>query len=264
MNIGVWIGLLGGLAIVLSNIIGKSAGQAFVNGHGILVVVGGTFAAMLISTPIGTSFSALKALLRLLLPQREMSVDEAVAEGVRLARVAQGGGGLLALRDEGRGILDGFVNRAIMVAISTGESDETRRIMEKEIKHRRLARQEDANFWRTVSVLSPMFGIMGTLLGMIHVLSTLSDPSKMGPYMALALSSAFIGIGMANLLCVPVAGQLRLTAMRETLILEIVLEGVLDITSGKAPYLVELHLASYSEQRRLDMASGLRSPEAAA
>jgi chemotaxis protein MotA len=255
------IGFSAGLGVILWNIFGQTSGKAFVNSHGALVVLGGTMAAMLINTQLSLLGDALVALFRVLIPEKRVNSEEALAEVVRLARLAQSGGGLLALRDEGRAMMEGFSNRAIMVAISTGEVAETRRIMETEIKHRRIRRQETANVWRTVSVLFPMFGIMGTLLGMIQVLSTLSDPSKMGPYMALALSSAFIGISMANLLCVPVAGQIRSEAMAETHTLEILLEGILDIAAGKPPYLVELHLAAYSEQRRLEMSSGLRSTE---
>jgi chemotaxis protein MotA len=73
--------------------------------------------------------------------------------------------------------------------------------------------------------------------------------------MALALSSAFLGIMIANFICVPVAGRIRLRAHQETLALEVMLAGVLDIAAGKAPYLVQLHLASYSEKRRSELQS---------
>jgi len=104
-----------------------------------------------------------------------------------------------------------------------------------------------------------MFGLLGTLMGMIQVLETVSTPTKVGPAMALALSSAFVGIAMANLVCVPLAGQMRLRAMTETKLLEMILEGVLDIAAGKPSSLVELHLVSYSQSRR---ATAARAPEA--
>ena len=149
---------------------------------------------------------------------------------------------------------DGFLHRAIGVAIATGETADTRRVMEKEVKQLRIGRQEDANVFRTIGTLAPMFGILGTLLGMIQVLGTMSaDPTKVGPSMALALSSAFLGISVANFFCVPVAGHIRLAAMRETMVLELLLEGLLDIAAGKPPYLVEMHMASYSSQRRKEL-----------
>jgi chemotaxis protein MotA len=266
MNIGVWVGLIGGVAIVVWNIFGETAGRAFLNSHGVFVVVGGTIAAVMVSTPLRIIGKGLLSMLRMFVPGRQVSPEEVIDEMVRLARRAQEGGGLLALREEGRDFLEGFPHRAIMVAISAGEVSQTRQILEKEVKQKRIGRQEEVNFWRTVSVLSPMFGIMGTLLGMIQVLGTLQDPTKVGPYMALALSSAFLGIGIANLFCVPVAGFIRLAGQRETLIYEIALEGILDISSGKAPFLVEMHLSSYSEARSVSVLGegGPRPPAPAA
>jgi len=92
-----------------------------------------------------------------------------------------------------------------------------------------------------------MFGLLGTLLGMLKALTAMSDPAKLGPAMALALSSAFIGIGVANFLCIPIAGQIRLLAMRETLLLEMILEGALDIAVNRPAYQVEMRMASYLE-----------------
>ena len=99
---------------------------------------------------------------------------------------------------------------------------------------------------------------------MIRVLGTISEPTKLAPYMALALSSAFLGIALANFVCVPLAGAIRLMSLRETVLLELLLEGVLDIVAGKAPYLVELHLAAYSAQRRAQLEAREAAPAPAA
>jgi len=123
-------------------------------------------------------------------------------------------------------------------------------MLETQIRQMRILRQEDANFMRTMGTLSPMFGLLGTLLGMVQVMETVSTPTKVGPAMALALSSAFVGIAMANIVCVPLAGQMRLRAMKETKLLEMILEGVLDIAAGKPSALVELHLDSYAQSLR--------------
>ena len=255
MNIGAWIGLLAGACLAYWGSTVSGAGKNLLDSHGILIVLGGTAGAVLVSAPLRRIFAALRAFLALLLPGRETSPEDAIAEIARLARKSQAGGGILALRDDGRDTAGGFLNRAITVAIAAGEAAETRRILEMEVKQRRLGRQEEANLWRTVGVLSPMFGIMGTLLGMIQVMGTLSDPTKMAPSMALALTSALLGIGISNFLCIPVAGHIRLKGINEALLRELLLEGVLDISAGKPAYLIELHLASYSERRRADMAA---------
>jgi chemotaxis protein MotA len=186
----------------------------------------------------------------LFLPLRLPGEEAIIAEMSRLARRAQSEGGLLALQGESPDFAGGFLNRAINVAIATGESHEARRVLETEIRQLRIRRQEDANLLRTMGTLSPMFGLLGTLIGMIKVLQTVSTPTKVGPAMALALSSAFVGIASANLVCVPLAGQIRLRTITETILLEMILEGVLDIAAGKPSSLVEMHLVSYAQSRQ--------------
>jgi chemotaxis protein MotA len=213
--------------------------------HGIVVVLGGAAAAMMISTPAAQLFGAMRAMLWVLSPGRLPSPEEISAEIGRLSRLAHAQGGLLALRGESVDFAGGFLHRSISAAAACGETDAARQILELEVRRKRVARQEDANVFRTLGTLAPMFGLMGTLLGMLKVLTNMSEPTKLGPAMALALSSAFIGIGMANLFCVPMAGQIRLLSMRETQALEMMIEGVLAIAMNQPTYQVELRMGAY-------------------
>ena len=250
MNWTFWLGIAAGGVLAWWSFKEGGGGRTLFSLHGIVIVLGGTVVATLINCPFRHIVSALGSIVSLFLPSRLPAPGDIVGEMTRLARRAQTEGGLLSLQGESANFAGGFLNRAINVAIATGESDETRRILESEVRRMRIQAQEDANLLRTMGTLSPMFGLLGTLLGMIRVLETISTPAKVGPAMALALSSAFIGISFANLVCVPVAGQLRLRAINETMVLEMILEGVLDISAGKPPSIVELHLLSYSAQRQ--------------
>ncbi len=262
MNLGLWIGLIAGGSLASWSILTTGASGALLNVHGVVIVIGGTMAATLINCPLETIRSAFSNFFSLLGKNKLPTTEQAIGEVVELAREAHAGGGILSLRDSGGDLAEGFGHRAITTAIATGETNRTRQIMESEIKQSRIIRMEDTNVFRTIATLSPMFGILGTLLGMIEVLGALQDPTKVGPAMALALSSAFLGIAIANFVCVPIAGRIRAAAMRETLVLEVILEGVLDIASGQAPYIVELRLASYSYERRseLEAAEGPGAP----
>jgi chemotaxis protein MotA len=255
VNISLWVGFSLGAYLCYWGVTSSGSVGALINAHGLVIVVGGTAAATLVSHPLSRMITAFRQLLILFSPTKIPTPAEAIEEAVRLARVAQEGGGLLSLQDEGREFADGFGHRAITVAIASGEFARTRSVMVTQIKQTRIMRMEDANVFRTIGVLSPMFGILGTLLGMIQVLGSLQDPSKVGPAMALALSSAFVGIAIANFICIPLAGQVRLEAQRETLVYDILLEGILDIQAGKAPYLVELALASFSQERQSELAA---------
>lgn len=250
MNLSVWTGVAVAALLVSVGVVRSGGSSAIFNRHALLTVFGGTTAAMCIGFPFRQLWSAAGRLGALFLPNRVPDPEAVVAELHRLARRAQAEGGLLSLQNEPMELADGFLRRAFVVAAAAGETGETRRIMEAEIRQTRIGRQEDANVFRTMGMLAPMFGLLGTLVGMIQVLESISEPNKVGPAMALALSSAFFGIGLANFLCIPIAGQIRALAMRETLVLEMLLEGLLDVMAGKAPYLVEMHLLSYARRAR--------------
>ncbi len=256
MNISLWIGLVAAAFLVRWGV----ARAGYLNGsadvEGIIVVLGGLASALLINCSFGQLFAAARSCAKLFLPSSLPAPEDAIVEVIRLARKAHKEGGVLSLQDDAREFAGGFLHRAIVAAIASGEVDETRRIVEAEIRQLRVSRQEEANVFRTAGTLSPMFGLLGTLLGMVKVLGSMSDPVKAGAAMAIALSSAFLGIALSNFLCIPLAGQIRLASMKETMIYELMLEGVLDIASGKAPYVVELHLSAYARDRRAQIEAG--------
>lgn len=244
-NISLWLGFISAGLILSWSLLQQGVARNTLNAHGLIIVLAGAAAAMLISTPAAQLFSALRALLWIMAPSGLPSRAEAAAEILRLSQKARAEGGLLALRDESPDFAGGFLRRALATAAACSETSAARELLEAEIRNRRLARQEDANVFRTLGTLSPMFGLLGTLLGMLKVLSTMSNPSKLGPAMALALSSAFIGIVVSNFFCIPISGQIRLLAMRETFLLEMILEGALDIAVNRPAYQVELRMAAY-------------------
>jgi chemotaxis protein MotA len=248
-NFTLWLGVLSAAAVLAWSLIQPGASRNIMDLHGVVVVLGGASAAMLISTPAAQLFSAVRAVGWILNPDKLAAPEEIAAEIVRLSRRAHAQGGLLALRGESEDFAGGFLNRAISAAASCGETEAARQILELEVRRKRIARQEDANVFRTLGTLAPMFGLMGTLLGMLKVLSNMSDPAKLGPAMALALSSAFLGIGLANLFCIPMAGQIRLLAMRETQVLEMLIEGVLAIAMNQPTYQLQLRMAAYLDGR---------------
>lgn len=260
--IGVWLGLAAAAAVIAWGFSQSGASLLISNLHGVGIVFGGSLAALLINTPLSQAASAAARLMSLLVPTGFPSPQAAAEEAVKLARKAKEEGGILALQQESLDFADGFLHRAIVVAVTSSEAAEIRSVMEAEIRQLRVSRQEDSNVFRTLGILAPMFGLMGTLLGMIHVLRVLTEPTKLGTAMAMALSSALVGIMVANFFCVPVAGRIRLEAMKDGLVREILLEGVLAIFEGKAPYLVELHLASYARRRRAELSAQAAAPPA--
>ena len=241
------VGFLLGGAVVGWGILSSGIADKLADPHGIIIVLGGTLSATVVNTSFKRFVTGVKALGDIFLSPRTPSVEAIVRMLTGMAETAQKQGGIMALSNTDAAFAGGFLKRAVSVAMISAESRETRNILEEEIRRRRLDIQEDSNFYRTAGVLSPMFGLIGTLFGIIQTLSNISDPTMIGRSMAVAISSAFFGIGLSNLLFVPVANKIRLRAVEETLALQLILEGVIDIMSGKTPHLIEMHLRGYQQ-----------------
>lgn len=248
MDIMTIVGVALGAFVMLWGVMTSGIADKLLNAHGIVIVVGGTLAATVINTSYKRFLAGSKALGDIFLRQPLPSVDECVRTIIQMSDTAQKQGGIMALTNVDPRFAGGFLKRAVGVAMVSAQSMETRNILEEEIRRRRLDISEDSNFYRTAGVLSPMFGLIGTLFGIIQTLSNISDPTLIGKSMATAISSAFFGIALSNLVFVPVANKIRLRAMEETLILQLLLEGVMDIMSGKTPHLIEMHLRGYQQE----------------
>jgi len=255
MDLSTTFGFLGAVAVLIWGINSTGVGHIFINAHGIVIVVVGSFASMALNTPLSMLWSAIKGFGRMFLSPRIPHADALIPEVVKLSEKARSEGGLLTLQDEGKDIAGGFLNRILNIAITSGETNEARKIIEEEIRQIRSRHIEDQNVFRTWGILAPMFGLLGTLLGIIEVLQKMSDPTAVGPAMGVAITSAFYGITLANVFCVPIAGKLRIRMNEEVLAYMLLLEGVLDIMDSKPPYLVEMHLNAYALEKKKKLAS---------
>lgn len=251
MDIMTLIGVIAGVLIMVWAVVTSTVGQVIFNVHGIFIVFGGTLAATAINATRRGFVSGLKSFALVVKKQNLPGVRETIDTIVGLSDTAHKEGGIMALQNVDAVFADGFLKRAVTIAMTSGQVKETREILEEEIRRKRLSRQEDSNFYRTMSILSPMFGLIGTLFGIVQTLNDLTDPSRIGRSMAIAISSALYGIGLANFLFVPVANKLRFKAMQETMILQLVMEGVIAIMSGKPPHLIDMHLKGYLSQENM-------------
>ena len=245
MDLMTIIGFVMGAAVVTWGAFSTGVADNIMNSHGIVIVLGGTLASTIINTSFKRFTAGIKTLGDIFSAPKTPPMDVAVRMMVGMAETAQKQGGIMALTNADPAFAGGFLKRAVSVAMISAESRETRGILEEEIRLRRLDVSEDSNLFRTMGVLSPMFGLIGTLFGIIQTLSNISDPTTIGRSMATAISSAFFGIALSNIVFVPVANKIRLRAMEETLVLQLILEGVIDIMAGKTPHLIGMHLRGF-------------------
>lgn len=255
------LGVLTGIGVFYYGMSESHSLTVFLNWHGILLVFGGTLSAVLINASFSVLFQALRAAITIFLPKRNPAVEKAVPLMVNLAERARRDG-MASIQDEGQNFGDGFLSKTLDVALGSGDERFVRKVLEDTVNNIRQRHREIANIFRTMAVLAPMFGLLGTLMGIVQVLQNITEPQTIGAAMAVALSSAFYGILFANLICVPIAGKLRMRSLDECLLKEVIVEGIIEIIfTNRIPMLIEQHLISYV--RAKEQAAAMKAPEVA-
>jgi len=222
----------------------KQLSSSLVNLHGVTVVIGGCAVAMLVNTPFRYLIKALTELKILILEGDSANLRKIVPVITNLAEQCRMKG-LSALKDTDSDIARGFLTRASLAALEYNDYNFVKQVMEQEINQAADELNEIANVYRTMSILMPMFGLLGTLIGIIGVLRDLSNPENVGPAMGVAITSAFYGIFLANMVCVPIAGKIRARIWMEVKMKAMILDGVLEIMKGSIPIVVERRMQSY-------------------
>jgi len=218
--------------------------DALFNFHGIYIVLGGTFVAMLLNSPVRYLAGALRELGHLFREGEGARPDNIIRPVVELAEQCRMRG-LSALKEADPKIAGGFLERASMAALEYNDSNFVRQVLEQEINQGFDEMNEVANVYRTMGLLAPMFGLLGTLIGIIAVLKEISNPEAVGPAMAVAITSAFYGILFSNMICVPIAGKLRSRALMGIKMKSMILDGIMEIMKGSLPMVVERRLQAY-------------------
>ncbi|MFA6092348.1 MAG: MotA/TolQ/ExbB proton channel family protein [Elusimicrobiota bacterium] len=244
MDMTTLAGLLGACVFLIVGFMTGEVSGIFLNMRGIMIVVGGTAAAMLINTPMRYIRETVLAGLSLLRRDPYGDPAELVPLITRLAEQVQSQG-LGALREVDGRAAGGFLREAAFTAMEYGNADFVRRVLETEVNNRVDRANEVINVVRTAGVLSPMFGLIGTLMGIVHVLKQISDPEQAGPAMAVAVTTAFYGILMANFVCVPMAGKMRFRLWEEVKTKAMVIEGVVGMMQGTVPLVLERRLQAF-------------------
>lgn len=163
---------------------------------------------------------------------------------VELSRISRSQG-LLALDNEVANIENEFLSESIKMVIDGMDPENIREILETKINNMEDRHSVGQNIFLKWAELGPGFGMLGTLIGLINMLGSLTDPSTIGSGMAVALVTTFYGSLMANLIFIPIAQNLQSRTQVEATVSEMIMEGVLAIQSGQNPRVIEQKLESY-------------------
>ena len=243
MDITTFVGLIAGIFLVISSIVAGGGGTIFVDVPSLLITVGGAIAATAIAFPLREVLRVFKVVGKtfFIKPQDPNEVIKNVVKFAMLARRE----GILALEDSASTLDDAFMKKGLQLAVDGTAPDALKNILEIEsgsIEERHAAGQDILGF---LGDAAPAFGMIGTLIGLVLMLSSLEDPSQIGGGMAVALITTFYGAVLANLFFIPMGFKLKIRTKEEILVKTLVIEGVMSIQSGDNPRLVEEKLKAY-------------------
>ncbi|MBI4386019.1 MAG: MotA/TolQ/ExbB proton channel family protein [Elusimicrobia bacterium] len=248
MDIATIMGIIAFLGLIVTSIWaaeGIAGFRPFANMEAILVVMGGTFCATLVNYPL-RQVVGLGQILRKVLRSSGEDTSEIVNTFVSLSQKAKRDG-FLALQADVRAIPNDFLRRGVQLVIDGADQEFIRNMLETEIGFIRERHKIGQEIFNAMGTYAPAFGIIGTVLGMILMLSTIEDVEAVPRRMAFALAAAFYGLGSGYLLFLPMGGKLRRRSEEELLVKEIVIRGVLLLQSGATPSVVEANLKAYLE-----------------
>ena len=153
--------------------------------------------------------------------------------------------GLLGVEEDVDQLEDKFLQKGMQLVVDGTDIELVRNIMETDLAFLEMRHREGEGILVAGGGFAPTLGIIGTVMGLINVLATLDDPSKIGPAVAVAFIATLYGIGMANMLLLPMGGKLKIRSAEEVLLRSMMIEGVVSISAGDNPRIVEEKLKAY-------------------
>lgn len=241
MDLATLIGLLGALGIIVSAIVVGGSAIIFVNVPSILIVVGGSLFAVLMKFQLGHFLGAFKIAAKAFLNKGD-SAQALIQEGIELANIARKEG-VLGL--EGRDIKNEFLKRGIQLCVDGHDPAFVRNMLSKDINLTIERHEQGQAIFKSIGDMAPAMGMIGTLIGLVQMLSAMDDPKKIGPAMAVALLTTLYGAVIANAFALPIADKLALRSQEERLNRALILETISSIQEGINPRIMEELLKTY-------------------
>ena len=241
MDLATLIGLVGGIATVGVAIAMGGAPSAFVNAPSLVIVIVGTLLVVLMKFSIGQFLGATRVAIKAFIfkvPEPQELIDKSI----ELANQARSSG-LLALEDAE--IPDPFFKKAVNLLVDGHDPEVVRSILSKDMNLTLVRHKDGQNIFKAMGDVAPAMGMIGTLIGLVQMLSVMDDPKQIGPAMAVALLTTLYGAIIANMLALPIANKLELRSGEEQLAKSLIIDAVLAIQDGQNPRVIQDMLTSY-------------------
>jgi chemotaxis protein MotA len=248
MDLASLIGIISGIGLIVSAIILGGEVHNFMNVPGAMIVLGGTMAATLLTFQFRDVLTAFKSAYFVFSSPKQDS-QELINTMIRLGTVSRRKG-LLSLMDVKTN--SPFLKRVCTLIADAADEDMLRQAMRTEIESMQMRHFIVQDVFKKMALYAPSFGMLGTLIGLIQMLSLLANPESLGPAMAVALLTTFYGSLLATSIFLPIAGKLRSRTVLEVMNFEIIFQGAVSILQDNNPMSVYEKLSSFvpAKQRK--------------
>ncbi|WP_449106048.1 flagellar motor protein [Pseudomonas mohnii] len=237
--------ILAFVAIIGGNFLEGGHLGALANGPAALIVLGGTFGAALLQSPMSAFKRAIQILAWILFPPR-IDLAGGVDRVVNWSLTARKEG-LLGLEGVADTEPDNYARKGLQLLVDGAEPEAIRSILEVDFYTQESRDIEAAKVFESMGGYAPTIGIIGAVMGLIHVMGNLGDPSQLGSGIAVAFVATIYGVASANLVLLPIAAKLKSIALRQSRYREMLLEGILSIAEGENPRSIELKLQGFMD-----------------
>lgn len=246
MDIATLIGFLGGLGVIIAAIATGGNLSQFVDVPSILIVFGGTVMVVLMKFTLSDFLKSFSVAAKAFFNKQEDPV-KLIEEVVRLADVARKNG-LLALENET--VNNPFLKKGINMCVDGYDPALIRKMLSEEIRQTIKRHETGRAVWQAVGDVAPAFGMIGTLVGLVQMLANMSDPSSIGPAMAVAILTTLYGAVIANAVALPLADKLSLVSNYEQLTRSLIIEAIGGIQEGLNPKILGALLNTYLPEKK--------------
>lgn len=237
-----------GLLIGISGILGGQwieggAISILFQGAAFLIVCGGTLGAVMLQCPFNVFLAGIKmGSWAFLTPQ--LSPEKLVSQIAAWSNLARKDG-ILALEPQIAGSRDPYIKKGLQLLVDGNSAEKIREVLDVDNNTYEQFRYQSARVWESAAGYSPTIGILGAVLGLVQIMQNLSEPSRLGAGIAVAFISTIYGVGLANLVFLPISGKLKVLVSHHMVMREILVDGLVAIASGDNPRLIENKLRGY-------------------
>ncbi|OGQ98939.1 MAG: flagellar motor protein MotA [Deltaproteobacteria bacterium RIFOXYD12_FULL_55_16] len=245
MDIATLVGLIMGFGAVIG-------GQLLEGGHlsallqptAAVIVLGGTIGATLVSFPVQDLLRALRSAATAFFHQED-NPEDLIGKLIGFAITARKNG-LITLEQDAQWVKDRFLGQGLEMVVDGLDPEEVLAVLQIELTNFEERQKINAEVFEAAGGFAPTIGIIGAVLGLIHVMNNLSDTSRLGAGIAVAFVATIYGLMVANIICIPISTKLRKRLKEQILQREIAIEGLLAIQKGENPRMIEKRLRGFT------------------